>query len=510
MQRRPSCFGSWPLRFQPRLTSLPAADRWGRGLGSRPCKALHRCGSSVYAGPALAASRGRLSGLELKPGTVKRARAEAHLSLAGLAQQDITRAALHLIERGQSRATLPTLRLIASRTNKPLEYFLKPGQEEVVASQERQLDPTNFEEIELALIQERFEDAVTIGERLRTELIDRHQRARAALHLAEAHLRQANVQRARDLLEEAHQHAEEAGDQWMLADVLDWQAAALYLLEDPQALATARSALRLAQSLDPLPDPTIVRINGRIGAICVAQHKWQEAIEAFSAAIEAGGTMLDLSRKAKMYNDLSIAYRRRGELMRAVEYARKAIEIHELLQDRLSIARAETNLALVLARQHDLDSAGAHLAHALELFDGAGQSRGRSHILLAQAEVALNRSDLKVARAKAEEALELAASLSEKATHGEAYQVLGTIAVAEGNVQEMSNFFGRAIATFEALGARERLLAAHSAYARALEAVGETEEALRQWRYAVASTHPEAAGVDPAQSAAPITIIRTA
>ena len=39
----------------------------------------------------------------------------------------------------------------------------------------------------------------------------------------------------------------------------------------------------------------------------------------------------------------------------------------------------------------------------------------------------------------------------------------------------------------------ERLTTTHAAYARVLEARGETLAALRQWRLAVAATHPEAA-----------------
>src|SRR5438445_8041588 len=68
--------------------------------------------------------RPRLKGVDVKPGSVRQARTESGLSLAQVANGELTRAAIHLIETGRSRPSMPTLQLIASRTGKPLSYFL--------------------------------------------------------------------------------------------------------------------------------------------------------------------------------------------------------------------------------------------------------------------------------------------------------------------------------------------------------------------------------------------------
>src|SRR5439155_19787729 len=69
-------------------------------------------------------ARPRLKGVEIRDGSVREARLESGLSLAQVAGREISRAAIHLIETGRSRPSMPTLELIARRTGKPLSFFL--------------------------------------------------------------------------------------------------------------------------------------------------------------------------------------------------------------------------------------------------------------------------------------------------------------------------------------------------------------------------------------------------
>jgi tetratricopeptide (TPR) repeat protein len=410
------------------------------------------------------------------------------MSLSQVARGDISRTALHLIETGKCRPSIVSLRLIADRTGKPVDYFLQPGQAVAVEA-----SPLLMQDLELALAQERFDDAKSQARQLVKVVTEPAARGRICLMSAQAHLHTASVEEALPLLAEARVIFEASQDKLMLADCLDWQAAAEHLLEDPAALATARHALGIARALDPQPHRLLVRIYGRIGSICVSQHKWHDAIEMYENAVLAGAGLLDMSRLAKMYNDLSIAHRQIGRLTSAVEYAHKAISIHELLSDRLSIGRAETNLALVLMRRGDHDEAGRHLDRALNLFIEADQPRGRAHILLAQAELLRISSDLPGARAKATEAAQLARTLGEMASVSEANQVLASIAAAEGNHQLADALFGESIEVLNELQLSERLTSVYAAYATVLENRGDVAGALKHWRLAVAATQLDAA-----------------
>src|SRR5438067_13236155 len=105
--------------------------------------------------------RPRLKGVEVKPGSVRQARAEAGLSLAQVAGSELTRAAIHLVERGRSRPSMPTLQLIASRTGKPLSYFLA-GKPVNFSHQPAPVDP-RLTELERLVLTEDFEAAVKIA-----------------------------------------------------------------------------------------------------------------------------------------------------------------------------------------------------------------------------------------------------------------------------------------------------------------------------------------------------------
>src|ERR1700731_1951730 len=75
-------------------------------------------------GKASSGRRGRRRGVEIRPGTVKQARADAGLSLAQVAGGEISRTAIYFVETGKAKPSMETLKLIAERTGRPLDYFL--------------------------------------------------------------------------------------------------------------------------------------------------------------------------------------------------------------------------------------------------------------------------------------------------------------------------------------------------------------------------------------------------
>jgi DNA-binding XRE family transcriptional regulator len=76
--------------------------------------------------------QGRRPGVNVIPQRVRRAREEAGLSLADLADGKLSRTAIHLIEMGRTRPSAETLAHIAARTGRPVGYFLG-GEAEVSA-----------------------------------------------------------------------------------------------------------------------------------------------------------------------------------------------------------------------------------------------------------------------------------------------------------------------------------------------------------------------------------------
>jgi tetratricopeptide (TPR) repeat protein len=205
------------------------------------------------------------------------------------------------------------------------------------------------------------------------------------------------------------------------------------------------------------------------------------------------GEVKDLSRVGKMYNDLGIAYEHLGDLARSRAYAQKAITIHELLHDRLSVARAENNLGLVYMRQGDLDQAREHLNRSLSICDEVGVEVGKSHVLLSLAELDLIGHDPDGARGRVEEALELAKTSNENANLGSGHQLLGRIAESLGQHGAADREFSLAIGFLQGAGLADRLVTCRAKYSELLERRGDTEGALEQLKLAIAATRTDLA-----------------
>src|SRR5260370_26331459 len=68
--------------------------------------------------------RGWRKGIEVREGSVVQARREAGLTLAKVAGGELSRTAIHLIEKVMARPSMQTLKHIAHKTGKPMIFFL--------------------------------------------------------------------------------------------------------------------------------------------------------------------------------------------------------------------------------------------------------------------------------------------------------------------------------------------------------------------------------------------------
>jgi tetratricopeptide (TPR) repeat protein/DNA-binding XRE family transcriptional regulator len=426
--------------------------------------------------------------VDIRPGSVRQARLEAGLTLEQVGRGHVSRAAIHLIETGKARPSMKTLEHIAQRTAKPITFFLVDGgrssqtfrgatdpgldrlEQLAVAGEWRALHDAAYE---------RLPPVRGAGE----EALARYYLGRAQVELKEAEAGLDNLRQARSLFEET-------GDGWMVVECMDAEAGALYLLERPEALEVGLAALRACRNLRPVPLSTEVRILGHIGAIQLTHHEWAKAVDYYEDALRAAGSLRDLGRLARMYNDLSIAYQELGNLTRAGSYSHKALALFGMQADRLAVARAENNLGLVLMKQGDLDAAERHIRTSLDIFGELGIEREKSHVLLSLGELYQRREERGQAETFVTQALELADRLGESMTAALALQFLGRLAARAGDHVRVDETFGRAIALLTALGVRERLVECHAMYADLLGLRGDKDRAIEHWRQAMAVSRP--------------------
>ena len=432
-------------------------------------------------GQAAPGHRGRRPGVDVKPGSVKQARLEAGLSLGQVASGVVSRTAIYFVETGKSRPSMETLRLIADRTGRSLDYFLSRP-----STMEARSSPITTE-MERLIATGDARAAIAAGHAILERQLDPDATAKVHYFLANAHLRLTHAAEGRHHAAIARAHFEQIGDVLMTAECLRNEASAAYLTQDPGALALASRGLELCRSLDPVPRITEAALLVVLGGVHATSQDWPAAIDAYEQAIAAGDVVTDLRRLSLMYGGLGLAYQEVGQLDQAAHFAQRALTLHETLSDRVSLAGSENNLGLILLKRGDLAGAQAHITRSLRLFEEAGVDAGRANVLLSLCELSHARSQFHEAERFAGRALEVAERSREPATAAESHMWLGRLAATRNDDRTVDAEFAEALAALSGLGATERLRRCHITYAEILESRGDLATANDHLRRAIGS-----------------------
>ncbi len=415
---------------------------------------------------------------------------EAGLSLGQVARGDISRTAIYFVETGKAKPSIETLKLIAERTGRPLDYFL-------VSPMAIERPPSvALMEIERFIASGDNLEAAALGESALGQGLDADTAARIKFHMSMAYLRLAQPVVGRRFAFAARNHFEHTGDVLMTSECLGSEATAAYLMEDPAALGLAEAALTTCRSIIPLPRPTESRLLMILANVHFVNQDWEAAIQHYEEAISAGDVVHDLRRLSFMYSGLSSAYQELGQYDQAGRFAQRALNIHQTLNDQLSLARSENNLGLLLVRAGDLNRAKPHLERSLRLFEESGVEVNKANVILSMAELALSQHNLTEAKRLAGEARDLAQRLSEFATAADAHFWLAKVAEAREDEREVDAEFA---AAFEALGqepGKGRAARYHAMYAEILEARGDLAGSNRQLKLALSFPPPGLRGHD--------------
>ncbi|HXM59099.1 MAG TPA: helix-turn-helix domain-containing protein, partial [Candidatus Dormibacteraeota bacterium] len=226
--------------------------------------------------PAAAPRRARPAGVDVRPGSVRQARQEAGLSRARLAEPELTRGAIYLIEAGRSRPSMSTLRLIAARTGRPLSYFLAGP------TGEWQRLTAEVAEAEALRLAGRADEAVARCEAALPGVADAHLEARALRCLGRAELDLGRAGEARSHLERAQEAFTRAGDPWSAAECLVLLAQAA----GPDALAAAEDAIAACAALAPPPDVHLAAAHAAAGDALAADRRWEEAAGRYAIGLQ--------------------------------------------------------------------------------------------------------------------------------------------------------------------------------------------------------------------------------
>jgi tetratricopeptide (TPR) repeat protein len=302
-------------------------------------------------------------------------------------------------------------------------------------------------------------------------------------------------------LQPARRHFEQAGDEWMAVEALDWESAALGLLDDPEAIGIAIEALERCRRLDPKPTQTEARILGHIANMHVIAHSWAQAVRYYEAAVVAAGDVKDLLLEAKMHHGLGLALHQTLNPSEARRHFNKALALYSIEADASAVYRVENDLGWLLLEEGQLESAETHLLRALKGADELQiNRRGRGFTLNNLGDLCLRCERFHEAREYLAQALEAGQATGEGIVQASTHELLGVLAEVQRDAEAANREFAIAFAILDEIGMPDRLRDLHMRYAEIVQARGDIAEAARHWKRAAELGKQAASGLYPVAS----------
>lgn len=404
---------------------------------------------------------------------LKQAREDAGLSQRKLAFPGCSSAYISRIESGERVPSLQLLRELAARLGVTVE-FLAGG---AGGSQSVLLDA------ELALRLDEVEEA----ERLFGAVLEQtplpSEREAARVGLARVALRRSDYRAAIELFEQALRAAPGL-DTPSTGEALG--RAYAMVGEGEAARVVFERHLARARSVDDASN--VVRFSVLLANALIDEGSYREAGEAIGDALQRAEGLSDPLARARLFWSQSRLHAMQENSEAATRYARKALEIVELTDDRYYLARAHHLLAFVETDAGRPESALELIAKGEELLGASGNDHERAQFQLERA-----RALARLGRAAEAAELAMATAGAMRAGHpvdvGRSYATLAGEFEALGDAERACELFELAVEFLED-GPPRYLAEACSRLARLHEHAGRTEEALRLYRR-VADLHIE-------------------
>ncbi|MDR5695700.1 MAG: tetratricopeptide repeat protein [Armatimonadota bacterium] len=404
---------------------------------------------------------------------IRQARLEKGLTQQQLADPDLSKSLISLIENDRIRPSLKTLGKLAERLGRPVSEFLEPDLatpkdlQVLMALGEGSLSRRDYRKAE-----EWLEAARTLAEYRREASIQ----VKAIVCLAEAKIGRDDVDGAETLLAEAE--GLPIRDERLRARILLNRAnIALLRAKHREGIEFIHQAIALLDGL-PAPEPELkIRALLLRGTLYGQLGRMEDALISYHQALEEAEARRNYTSLGDAYKGLAMVHRLEGSLDMALEYALRAKECFERVEDLTHLMIASRNLGILLLEKGEPASAKPYLEHSLRLAEDLQQDWSRGLTLTELARCALADGDLRGARRYAEDALSTVVALNDPAERGRVLLVLAGVERAEGNLDAALRYAREALAIFQRSDLLPERTEAQGLLGELLLAQGNTQEA---------------------------------
>lgn len=413
---------------------------------------------------------------------VRQARQALGLSLAAVAGKDFSRAFLNQIELGRAQPSTNTLRIIAERLQRPIEFFLADPD---VSSAALELTLT---EAETRLRQGDASRAEMLIRQLLDKNIPIETLTRGRLILAAALQKRGAANESIAILEEAIKMAERNGWITLTTELYDAMGRAYYLLRRPRdAERWLERALERYES-GGLKDPVLkARLLGQRANLHYVAGEPGEAIAAYQSAIAAAQQGLDMPALAGIYQGLALSFQQRRLFGRALTYAQRSLRIVETLEDVRMSAQLRHNMAEMLLQQGRTQEAERLYLEGAAQLESINDRQLLPLPLAGAAEAALELGAFDRARTLVRRALDAVEQSSDPLAMIASHRVAGRVLHAAGEYADSHDHFEKALKTASTVDSPELRARVTYDYACTLEDQGDAAGAAVRFRQAYES-----------------------
>jgi tetratricopeptide (TPR) repeat protein len=406
----------------------------------------------------------------IDPDLVRQARLKAGLSLAQVAGSDLTRQAVHLIETGKVRPSMRSLQIIARRLGVSALSFQVP----IDAGAE--VPHRRAAELERLCERQRYDEVVELAGHLLAQDASTYLTAFAHMYLSRALAYLGRPDEALPHARHARRLFDSEDDPWSAAEAREWEAAALFLKQDPRTVSVGEDALERYRALEPRRPEVEARMVEHLATFLVQKSDYIRAERCYQQALQVAGPVLDLARLGRIYHGLGQCYYWLGDARRAIELVSRAVALYAVENDlrpapaRIDLPRVENDLGVMLLRDGQPERAEELFQSALRRLEEVGAERLQSHILLSVAEARQGQGRLDEAVGLIEQALDLAVRLDERRAVASANRQLGELHELRHEHELADQRFREALAIMDEAGLAGARAECLAAYQRVLDA----------------------------------------
>jgi predicted ATPase len=213
------------------------------------------------------------------------------------------------------------------------------------------------------------------------------------------------------------------------------------------------NAIKSYETAAALCAPTaLANIEHKLGNVYDRLGEWDLAESHYETTLHILGQVGSEGERAKVYVDWSLAAHHRGQIERAINLAKQALDLAEDAQETRALAQVHNILGILASNQQKPEEARHHLEQSLTLAEELNDMSMRIAVLNNLALVCKSNGEIERAIALTQDALALCESLGDLHREAALYSNLADLFHENGNEEVAMSYLKRSVSIFAEIG----------------------------------------------------------